>query len=115
MGERRYMRADPRGAHIPAALAELALHAGCLLLVQHKHEHAVLARRVVLAQQLLQPPIARRRIYHLHYLPRHAKSSAQQISSPLELPWPHTPSKAALPCAFYYVLIADVHGGVRQM
>ena len=56
------------GPDLPAAPGKHGLHTRGLLLVQHKHEHAILARGVVLAQQLIKPPIPHSRVQHLHHL-----------------------------------------------
>ena len=45
------------GVHLPTALREHGFHTGGFLLVQHKDQDAVLARSMVLAQQLIQPAI----------------------------------------------------------
>ena len=55
-------------AHLPALLAQLGFHPTGLLLVQYKHNYAVLTRLVVLLQQLINALISLVGLDHLHHL-----------------------------------------------
>ena len=59
---------NARSPYLPALLAELDFDSARLLLVQHKHDHAILARLVVLVQQLVDALVAPLRVYHFHNL-----------------------------------------------